>query len=104
MATRAPSAARRLAIAAPMPREPPVTRAAFPDNLVMVWVLQFDLADIAEQPRFTGATCARGRLENIRPPCSGDGEFAYTRAVTLRGVRGWVYSALSTRNRSLRSP
>src|ERR1700730_11376313 len=30
MATLAPSAARRLAIAAPMPREPPVTSATLP--------------------------------------------------------------------------
>src|SRR5580704_14212502 len=32
MATFAPSAARRLAIAAPMPREPPVTSAIFPSS------------------------------------------------------------------------
>src|SRR5271155_1429053 len=32
MATFAPSAARRLAIAAPMPREPPVMSAIFPSN------------------------------------------------------------------------
>src|SRR5258706_4708079 len=35
MATVAPSAARRFAIAAPMPREPPVTSATFLSNLVM---------------------------------------------------------------------
>src|ERR1700683_1508111 len=34
MATFAPSAARRLAIAAPIPREPPVTNAIFPSSLV----------------------------------------------------------------------
>src|ERR1700720_871626 len=33
MATFAPSAARRLAIAAPMPREPPVMIAIFPSSL-----------------------------------------------------------------------
>jgi hypothetical protein len=33
MATLAPSAARRLAIAAPMPREPPVTSATLLVNL-----------------------------------------------------------------------
>src|SRR5260370_34628933 len=35
MATLAPSAARRFAIAAPMPREPPVTSATFSVNLDM---------------------------------------------------------------------
>src|SRR6266849_10883654 len=35
MATLAPSAARRFAIAAPMPREPPVTSATFSFNLAM---------------------------------------------------------------------
>ena len=34
MATFAPSAARRLAIAAPMPREPPVTSAIFPSSVL----------------------------------------------------------------------
>src|SRR5216683_4050365 len=34
MATCAPSAARRLAIAAPIPREPPVTRATFPSSFL----------------------------------------------------------------------
>src|SRR6185437_7133848 len=33
MATSAPSSARALAIAAPMPREPPVTRATFPERV-----------------------------------------------------------------------
>jgi hypothetical protein len=36
MATLAPSAARRLAIAAPMPREPPVTRAILPSSLFYI--------------------------------------------------------------------
>ena len=34
MATFAPSAARRLAIAAPMPREPPVMSATFPSRFL----------------------------------------------------------------------
>src|SRR6202040_1111946 len=36
MATLAPSAARRLAIAAPMPREPPVTSAIFPSSFLVI--------------------------------------------------------------------
>lgn len=35
---------RRLAIAAPMPREPPVTRAAFSDN-------RFDTSSFVKNPR-----------------------------------------------------
>src|SRR5438132_7710181 len=36
MATFAPSAARRLAIAAPMPREPPVMSAIFPSSFLVI--------------------------------------------------------------------
>src|SRR5580704_10801826 len=44
MATFAPSAARRLAIAAPMPREPPVMSATFPSNFFdIVHLLELDI-------------------------------------------------------------
>jgi hypothetical protein len=39
MATIAPSAARRFAIAAPMPREPPVTSATLLVNLLIALLL-----------------------------------------------------------------
>src|SRR5882724_7979280 len=39
MATFAPSAARRLAIAAPIPREPPVTSAIFPSSVLDIALL-----------------------------------------------------------------
>src|SRR2546421_12872847 len=42
MATFAPSAARRLAIAAPIPREPPVMSAIFPSSFFDI-VLSFTL-------------------------------------------------------------
>ena len=42
MATFAPSAARRLAIAAPMPREPPVMSAIFPSNFFDIVLLLYD--------------------------------------------------------------
>src|SRR5215472_11138776 len=42
MATTAPSAASRFAIAAPMPREPPVTRATLPSSF-FEFVLMLDL-------------------------------------------------------------
>src|SRR5260370_37046367 len=41
MATLAPSAARRLAIAAPMPREPPVTSATLPASSLSFLLLMF---------------------------------------------------------------
>src|SRR5580704_14336801 len=44
MATLAPYAARRLAIAAPMPREPPVMSAIFPSNFFdMIHLLELDI-------------------------------------------------------------
>src|ERR1035438_2835154 len=39
MATLAPSAARRLAIAAPIPRDPPVTSAIFPSSFFVILLL-----------------------------------------------------------------
>src|SRR5207244_10759848 len=41
MATLAPSVARRLARAAPMPREPPVTSAIFPSSFLFMVCLLF---------------------------------------------------------------
>src|ERR1700730_10076481 len=41
MATFAPSAARRLAIAAPIPREPPVMSAIFPSSFLDIFYLLF---------------------------------------------------------------
>ena len=44
MAIFAPSTARRLAIAAPMPREPPVMSATFPSNFFdIVYLLELDI-------------------------------------------------------------
>src|ERR1700758_4732904 len=44
IATFAPSTARRLAIAAPMPREPPVMSATFPSNFFdIVRLLELDI-------------------------------------------------------------
>src|SRR5881396_1877923 len=41
MATLAPSAAKRLAIAAPMPREPPVMSAIFPSSFLVIFSLSY---------------------------------------------------------------
>src|SRR5216117_459274 len=52
MATAAPFAARRLAIAAPMSREPPVMSAIFPSSFLdIVFFLFLNLALLQIQPR-----------------------------------------------------
>src|SRR5580704_16287963 len=54
MATFAPSAARRLAIAAPIPREPPVTSAIFPSNFFdIVVLLELDICLSGMIPNFS---------------------------------------------------
>src|SRR5882724_3648730 len=50
MATFAPSAARRLAIAAPMPREPPVMSAIFPSSFLDIVFLLFLLISLFGDP------------------------------------------------------
>src|ERR1700688_4433736 len=51
MATFAPSAARRLALAAPMPREPPVMSAVFPSNFFdIVHLLELDICSSGMSP------------------------------------------------------
>src|ERR1700722_17742656 len=76
MATFAPSAASRFAIAAPMPREPPVTRATFLDNL-----------DTNSSPSFSGITTNINQL--FQPSCDLAREFLIERkrfAVWARAV------------------
>src|SRR3989442_14083007 len=55
MATFAPSAARRLAIAAPMPREPPVISAIFPSSFLNIVLLPYARSPL----QMPGATCRR---------------------------------------------
>src|SRR6202162_4202998 len=50
MATFAPSAARRFAIAAPMPREPPVTSAIFPSRFLDIVVPPVLLIPLSADP------------------------------------------------------
>src|SRR5882762_3066480 len=50
MATFAPSAARRLAIAAPIPREPPVTSAIFPSRFLDIVVPPILLVPLFADP------------------------------------------------------
>src|SRR5580658_2576217 len=55
MATLAPSSARRLAIPAPMPREPPVMSAIFPSSFLDIIPLLFRLRSLCGGPRFDAA-------------------------------------------------
>src|SRR5438128_5065450 len=55
MATFAPSAARRLAIAAPMPREPPVISAIFPSSFLNIVLLPYARSPL----QMSWATCRR---------------------------------------------
>src|SRR5579863_587721 len=65
MATSAPSAARRLAIAAPMPREPPVTSATFPSSFLDIVFLLFLLIALFHDPvAYVGRT-----VEQCDPLC-----------------------------------
>src|ERR1700694_1877667 len=70
MATLAPSAARRLAIAAPMPREPPVTSATLPASglscvlrAMMISSLEF-IVPVGTMKVYGGRRC-RSRADNI---------------------------------------
>src|ERR1700730_5298760 len=60
MATLAPSAARRLAIAAPMPREPPVTSATLPASSLSCLLLMFC-------PFLVCGCCLSGRFRKTCP-------------------------------------
>src|ERR1700682_1386701 len=66
MATLAPSAARRLAIAAPMPLAPPVTRATLPASFLSCLLLMFC-------PSFVCGCCLSGMF---RKTCSEHRSFA----------------------------
>src|ERR1700688_1104803 len=65
MATFAPSAARRLAIAAPIPREPPVTSAIFPSSFVGIVFSPFPSIPLFADPvAYVGRT-----VEQRNPLC-----------------------------------
>src|SRR6266403_799479 len=61
MARCAPSAARRFAMAAPMPREPPVTSAIFPSNFCDIVLLLY-LRDAESQVQRNLPTISRSML------------------------------------------
>src|SRR5712664_3615620 len=75
MATLAPSAARRFAIAAPIPREPPVTTATLPSNFCPLllficfvpFLFLFFVVFVARALRFSSETDVVVQFDGVKP-------------------------------------
>src|SRR5580692_8988089 len=68
MATFAPSSARRLAIAAPMPREPPVTSAIFPSKFFDIVLLLYAFSRREICPSGMSLNCVAGPAHSSFTP------------------------------------
>src|SRR5258706_13687369 len=102
MATFAPSAARRFAIAAPMPREPPVMSATFPSRfLAIVFLLLLLISLLAFLLTTAGDNSGHPSLAKATAGDATDSRQCTIRVEYLRIVgsprpRSWTESILQT--------
>src|SRR6266404_1609368 len=86
MATLAPSAARRFAIAAPIPREPPVTTATLPANfcpLLLFICFVLSVSSVVLLPPSTNGPMPATIVESSEARCSAGyhGDFIFVRII-----------------------